>query len=380
MNRGTVLDIVFIGLSITSSWGNGHATTYRALIEALARRGHRITFLERDVPWYAQNRDMPAASYCDIRLYASLADLRGRFGNPVRQADVVVLGSYVPEGIAVGRWMLDTAGGVTAFYDIDTPVTMAGLARGQCDFVSPELLAGIDIYFSFTGGAFLGDLQRRYAIASVKALYCSADPEVYRPLDLPPEFDLGYLGTYSADRQPALDELMIAAARKWPQGRFAVAGPQYPRLALWPANIARFEHIPPRAHPEFYCTQRFTLNLTRADMIAAGCSPSVRLFEAAACGVPVISDYWPGLENFFEPGEEILISRSAQQTIDYLRNLPEERRRTISRNARRRFIEAHTPDRRAAEFEQALLDLRSGAPGGPDHRPVNGTYRHAAVD
>ena len=357
MTAGRTLDVVFIGLSITSSWGNGHATTYRALIRALERRGHRVTFLERDVPWYAGNRDMPAARYCDIRLYDSLADLRTRFAPLVREADVVVLGSYVPEGIVAGNWVLDTAGGVTAFYDIDTPVTMAGLARGGCDYVSHELLRGIDLYFSFTGGPFLTLIQQSYGIPEVRALYCSADPEIYRPVDTAPQFDLGYLGTYSADRQPALEHLLIGAALQWPEGRFSVAGSQYPQQLRWPDNVRRYEHIPPRAHPEFYCTQRFTLNLTRADMITAGFSPSVRLFEAAACGVPAISDHWPGLETFFTPGEEILISRSARETLDYLTRITEDRRREIGDNARRRFLEAHTPDHRAVEFERPIVDM-----------------------
>jgi spore maturation protein CgeB len=357
MNR--LLNIVFIGLSISSSWGNGHAGTYRALIRALARRGHRIMFLEREVPWYAANRDLSQTDYCDIRLYSSFLDLRTRFTEPVRDADVAILGSYVPEGITVGDWMIRTARGVTAFYDIDTPVTMASLERGQCDYLSPGLLERFDVYFSFTGGPFLEHIQRHYRIPAVKALYCSADPEVYQPIAMQPEFDLGYLGTYSPDRQPALEKLLIEAARHWPTGRFVVAGSQYPRLTPWPVNIHRFEHIPPQAHREFYCSQRTTLNLTRADMIAAGYSPSVRLFEAAACGTPVISDHWAGLESVFEPGVEILISRSAGETLQYLQNLNEERLRTIGDKARRRFLGAHTPDHRAAEFEQQVVELLS---------------------
>jgi spore maturation protein CgeB len=357
MNNQRSLNIVFIGLSITSSWGNGHAGTYRALLRALARRGHRIMFLEREVPWYTANRDLPESDYCDIRLYSSTLDLHTRFAEPVRDADVVILGSYVPEGIAAGEWMIRTARGLTAFYDIDTPVTMAGLDRGRCDFVSHELLERFDLYFSFTGGPFLEHIRQRYRIGAVKALYCSADNEFYQPMRMQPEFDLGYLGTYSPDRQPALEKLLIEAARRWPEGRFVVAGPQYPKLIPWPENIRRFEHFPPQAHREFYCSQRVTLNLTRAEMIAAGYSPSVRLFEAAACGIPVISDYWPGLEIFFEPGKEILISRSSEETVGYLQGFTEEHLRVIGENARRRFLGAHTPDHRAAEFEQQIRDL-----------------------
>ena len=123
------MDIVFLGLSITSSWGNGHATTYRGLLRELARDGHRVTFLERDVPWYAMHRDLPEPPYGSTHLYASLDDLRVRFAGLVARADAVIVGSYVPDGQQVGDWVLQTATGVTAFYDVDTPVTLAKLEQ-----------------------------------------------------------------------------------------------------------------------------------------------------------------------------------------------------------------------------------------------------------
>ena len=123
------LDIVVLGLSITSAWGNGHAVTYRGLVRELVRRGHRVLFLERDVPWYAENRDLPHPPYGTTALYRDVDDLRARFGDAVRNADVVIVGSYVPDGIAVVQWVLERARGVRAFYDIDTPVTLAKLAR-----------------------------------------------------------------------------------------------------------------------------------------------------------------------------------------------------------------------------------------------------------
>jgi spore maturation protein CgeB len=351
------LDIVILGLSITSSWGNGHATTYRGLVRELAARGHRILFLERDAPWYAENRDLPKPPYGRTVLYGSLEELQDRFAREVRNADFVMVGSYVPEGVAVGDWVTRTAGGATGFYDIDTPVTLAKLARGDYEYLTPELIPRYGAYFSFTGGPILRRLERHYGSPMARPLYCSVDPALYRPEEIEPRWDLGYMGTYSDDRQPALDRLLLEPARRWSRGRFVVAGPQYPKEIRWPKNVKRTEHLEPRKHSRFYNQQRFTLNITRADMIAAGFSPSVRLFEAAACATPIISDTWAGLETFFAIGEEILTARSAGEVLQYVREIPEPERRALGERARTRVLAEHTAAHRAEELEGYALCL-----------------------
>ncbi|HEX2525819.1 MAG TPA: glycosyltransferase, partial [Geminicoccus sp.] len=268
------LDLVFVGLSLSSSWGNGHATTYRALLRGLAARGHKLLFLERDVPWYADNRDLPDPDFCELALYGSLDDLTTRFARRIAAADAVVVGSYVPDGIAVLDWVLDKANGVRAFYDIDTPVTLAALERGKIDYLKPEQIGRLDLYLSFSGGPILERLARNYHARRAEAFYCAVDEARYRPSDEPVTWDLGYLGTYSPDRQPTLERLLIEPARRLPDRRFVVAGPQYPADIDWPANVERIEHLAPSEHAAFYGRQRFTLNVTRADMIAAGWSPS----------------------------------------------------------------------------------------------------------
>jgi spore maturation protein CgeB len=349
--------IVILGLSITSSWGNGHATTYRGLARELDRRGHDVLFLERDVPWYSANRDLPAPPYGRTELYASLPDLDERFRDAIRGSHVVIVGSYVPEGVAVGEWVLANAGSATAFYDIDTPVTLAKLQRGDAEYLSPDLIPRYGAYFSFTGGPTLERLEREFGSPMARPLYCSFDPGLYFPEPAEPRWDLGYMGTYSADRQPPLERLLLDPAREWGSGQFVVAGPQYPETLAWPQNVQRVEHLSPTEHRRFYNQQRFTLNITRADMIRAGYSPSVRLFEAAACGIPIISDCWEGLDRFFEPGEEILLARSAHDTLRYLRELPDVERRAIGRRARERVLAAHTAAHRAAELEGYLAEL-----------------------
>jgi spore maturation protein CgeB len=353
------LDIVIIGLSITSSWGNGHATTYRSLVRELSARGHRITFLERDQPWYAANRDMPKPPFGRTQMYRTFSELRRRFASAIRTADVVIVGSYVPEGAAIGKWVTDTAEGVTAFYDIDTPVTLARLDTGDIDYLTPELISRYRLYLSFTGGPVLKRLEAKFGSPMARPLYCSVDPVLYYSECTRLKWDLGYMGTYSDDRQPTLDKLLIEAARRWRKGRFVVAGPQYPRSIHWPRNVRRYTHLPPAKHRAFYNAQRFTLNITRANMVRAGWSPSVRLFEAAACGTPIISDPWAGLDHFFEPGSEILIANSPEETLHYIRHIPEEERRRIGQRARQRVLNQHTSHHRALDLEMHITEALS---------------------
>jgi spore maturation protein CgeB len=349
--------IVFLGLSITSSWGNGHATNYRALVGELSRRGHDVLFCERDVAWYAAQRDLPEPPWGRTSLYSSLAELAERHAEDVAGADLVVVGSYVPEGVAVAEWALDLASGATAFYDIDTPVTLGKLRRGDHEYLTPELVGRFDLYLSFTGGPTLELLEREYGARRAVAFYCLVDPDAYRPLDAPTRWDLGYLGTYSDDRQPALERLLVEPAKRLPEASFAVAGPQYPATIEWPANVERIEHLAPGEHPAFYAAQRFTLNVTREEMRAAGWSPSVRLFEAAACGVPVISDRWPGLDSIFRIGEEILVADSTAEATRFLAEVGDDERREIAARARRRVLAEHTAEHRCEQLEHELAGV-----------------------
>ncbi len=345
---------VFLGLSITSTWGNGHATTYRGLLKELAKRGHKCTFLERDVPWYSANREFEELPYADVRLYRSLDELKERFGGMIRSADVVVVGSYVPDGIAVGRWITSVATNITAFYDIDTPVTLAALKAGKCEYISRDLYPKYDLYCSFTGGPTLDYIERELGSPCARALYCSVDPSLYYPEPQPARWDIAYLGTYAADRQPALENLLLSVARQNRTRKFAVAGPQYPETIQWPRNVKRISHLPASEHRRFYNSQKFALNLTRRDMVRAGYSPSVRLFEAAACGIPILSDVWPGLETFFTPSSEILLVPSTARVTSYLQ-MPSDQRLEVGEKARRRTLRFHTAAVRAGEFEAQVL-------------------------
>jgi spore maturation protein CgeB len=361
--------LVVLGLSLSSSWGNGHATTYRALLRALHRRGHDILFLEREQPWYAEHRDLPAADYCDLRFYNRVEDLQ-RYERGFASADAVIVGSYVPDGTQVIAWLRPRVRNLLAFYDIDTPVTLRALEQGGAPFLTPEQIPLFDLYLSFTGGPTLRLLERTYGARMARALYCAVDPESHAPVPAEIKWDLGYLGTYSDDRQPTLERLLIEPARARPDLRFVVAGPLYPPAIEWPANVARIDHVGPEDHARFYASLRWTLNVTRADMRRHGYSPSVRLFEAGACGVPIISDDWPGLASLFRPGKEIVLAETMQHVLAALA-MPEAGRRAIGAAGRTRTLEAHTANTRAEQLEEYFQEARlMRAPSQPGHAPA----------
>lgn len=354
------LNIVIFGLSVTSSWGNGHATTFRSLIKALARRGHHVTFLEKDVPWYASNRDLPEPPFCDTYLYDSLDELTHLHAR-IAAADMVILGSYVQEASAITELVTQLNPACFAFYDIDTPVTLAKLERGDYEYLTPEMIPKFDLYLSFTGGPLLEKLERKWNAQRARPLYCSVDPELYYPEESTGgthQYAMGYLGTYSDDRQPTVQKLLLDPAKESTSAEFCIAGAQYPNDIDWPANVTHVEHIPPQDHRAFYNAQRFTLNVTRQDMIKAGFSPSVRLFEAGACGTPIISDYWEGLDTFFTLGEEILVAHSADDVQGYLQ-MDDAKRKAIGERLREKVLALHTSDHRAMELEQHWQEVRT---------------------
>lgn len=348
------LDIVVFGLTLSSSWGNGHATTWRSLLRGLAAAGHRVLFLEHDQPWYAAHRDLPDPGFCDFALYDDIPAVLARHADRLARADAVIVGSYVPDAVLLTDLLLRTCERRLYFYDIDTPVTLGHLACGDAPYLARRHVPRFNAILSFAAGPALDLLTGRFGAQAAVPLYCSVDAGAYRPLAVPLRWDLGYLGTHSNDRLSGLDELLLAPARARPDLRFVVAGSGYPADIDWPANVERIEHLPPGRHPAFYAAQRFTLNLTRAPMRRLGYCPSVRLFEAAACGVPVISDRWRGLDELFPEDEAILI---AEGTADLLAALAfgDARRRAIGAAARRIVLAGHTCEARAADLVAALL-------------------------
>jgi spore maturation protein CgeB len=350
------MKLVIFGLTVSSSWGNGHATLWRALCRALARRGHRIVFFERDVPYYAMNRDLTELPGGRLYFYTNWTDVIPLARRHLGDADVGMVTSYCPDGIAAAGLVLASPARLRAFYDLDTPVTLERLRTGEpIDYIGPRGLRDFDLVLSFTGGAAMAKLKSELGAKRVAPLYGSVDPEVHRPVAPVATYraDLSYLGTYAEDRQSALHALFIEPARKLPQRRFLIGGALYPQAFPWTENIFFVRHVPPAQHPAFFCSSMLTLNVTRRAMAEMGYCPSGRLFEAAACGVPLLSDWWEGLDAFLAPETEILIARTTEDTIGALQ-LSYAQLARIARSARERVLDEHTAECRADDLEAAL--------------------------
>jgi spore maturation protein CgeB len=349
--------IVVFGLTISSAWGNGHATLWRGLCRALADRGHQVLFFERDVPYYAAHRDAVSPAGCDLHLYSDWEAVRDDAVRAVNRADVAMVTSYCPDAQSASDIVLESTSGLRVFYDLDTGVTLARLNAGEpVSYLPAAGLAEFDLVLSYTGGRALTELSERLGARRVAPLYGSVDPDAHCHVDASkmPRADLSYLGTYASDRQRRLEELFVEPARRRPGRRFVIGGSQYPADFPWTTNIYYVWHTPPDAHPAFYCSSAVTLNVTRGPMADMGYCPSGRLFEAAACGTPILSDTWEGLDQFFEPGREILLARTTDEALDAIDRSSDDLAR-IGAAARERVLAQHTAASRAEEFERTVL-------------------------
>jgi len=349
------LKLVVFGLTISSSWGNGHATLWRGLCRALARRGHRVTFFERDVAYYAAHRDLQSLEGVDLRLYGDWSEIARAAEAETRSADVAMVTSYCPDAIDATRLVTESAR-LSVFYDMDAPMTLERLQAGLAvAYVGARGFRDFDLVLSYTGGVTLNELRVWLGARRVAPLYGSVDPDSHRPMPPAPQYSahLSFLGTYAADRQAALERLFVNAARARPDCRFVIGGAQYPEAFPWTENIYFVQHLPPGEHPAFFCSSPMTMNVTRPAFATRGYCPSGRLFEAAACGAAIVSDEWVGLSTFFTPGSEILLARDTNDVLAAVALDSEEARR-IGERARERVLDEHTAERRASELELLL--------------------------
>jgi spore maturation protein CgeB len=355
------MKISFFGLTISSSWGNGHATLLRGLFKALTAQGHRIAFFERDVPYYAAHRDLVSLPGVELHLYRDWPEVRSMAREVVAESDVAVVTSYCPDGIEATELVVSSNINLRVFYDLDTPITLEALENGEpLAYIGPRKLADFDLVLSYTGGTALTALRDLLSARRVVPLFGSVDPNIHHPAPALSRYqaDLSYLGTYAPDRQQLLDRLFIQVACRSPRQRFIIGGSKYPIDFPWQQNIWYAQHVPPSAHASFFCSSPLTLNITRGAMARMGYCPSGRLFEAAACGVAIVSDEWAGLETFFEPGVEIIVARTTDDVVEAMQ-LPGTELEKIARAGRQRVLESHTAAHRAAELESIFEEARS---------------------
>lgn len=357
------MKLTIFGLTLSSSWGNGHATPYRALLRALHRQGHHCVFYEKDVEYYYWRRDFSACDYCELVLYPEWEEVRGRALADAAASDVAMVGSYCPEGARIGEEVLALTQPLHVFYDLDTPVTLENMRKGGVEYLAREQIPAYDLYLSFTGGAILEELEQEWGARQARPLYGCVDAEVYARAQARSEFEcrLSYMGTHSADRKHKLETLFLEPARRLPQERFVLAGSLYPKEWSWPGNIVRFDHVAPAEHSTLYSSSRATLNITRDGMARTGYCPSGRFFEAAACGTPIVSDWWEGLDEFFGE-QEILVARSTEEVLSALSRDDRELAAMAGR-ARQRTLEEHSGERRARQLTNYLEETAASRGG-----------------
>ena len=360
--------IAIFGLTISSTWGNGHATLWRGLGKALVKLGHEFTFFERDVPYYANTRDWaalpPSLGGSKLVLYSDWSTIEARVRRELVNCDAAIVSSYCFDAQAATDAILDAHHPLAVFYDLDTPVTLEALRSGkQVSYIPWRGLGDFDLVLSYTGGAALEALRSDLCAHRVRALYGHVDPDVHQRIDPVPHYRaaLSWLGSYCPDRHAMLEELFVAAARARPNARFLIAGGHYPEHFPWSKNVSFVEHLPPQDHAALFSSSRLTLNVTREPMARLGWCPTGRLFKAAACAAAVLSDEWCGLDDFYTPGEQILVARDTADTLAAL-DMSDARLQAIGRAARERTLDEHTSLHRARQLVHYLEEIRSPAP------------------
>lgn len=368
--------IAIFGLTISSLWGNGHATLWRGLCKALAALGHEVVFFERDVPRHASTRDwtsLPESfGNSKLVLYPDWAIVEAQVRRELADCDTAIVSSYCFDAQAATDAILEAQHPLAVFYDLDTPVTLDTLRLGKnVPYIPQHGLCDFDLVLSYTGGAALEALRSDLGAHRVRALYGHVDPDVDYPV--PPvaryRSTLSWLGAYCADRQAGLEELFLCPARLRPKQKFLIGGGQYPEHFSRSPNVYLAPDLPPRERCAFFSSSRLTLNVTREPMARMGWCPTGRLFEAAACATAILSDEWCGLDDFYTPGEQVLVARIATDTIASL-DMDDAQLQAIGRAARERTLDEHTSMHRARALLGMLEGLRS--PTRPSASPFHG--------
>lgn len=349
------MKFTFFGLTISSSWGNGHATPYRAIIRALHQMGHQIHFFEKDAPYYRSRRDFDSCDYCQLTIYPDWNQIRMQALAIAVESDAVITASFLPEGQRINDELLELPRPMHVFYDLDTPVTLRRMEQDGVEYLRRNQISAFDLVLSFTGGKTLTVLENEYGARIARALYGCVNPDDYRHCVPDSQFacDLSYMGTYSPDRQEKLNELLLEPARRNPDKQFLLAGSLYPWQWQWPENVRRIEHVTPADHARFYSSSRLTLNLTRNEMATYGWCPSGRFFEAAACGTPLITDSWEGLDSFFDPQRDLRVVGCAED-VEAALQMPDSDLQAMAACARQRTLDEHTGQVRAGQLLKYL--------------------------
>ncbi|MGH9475866.1 MAG: CgeB family protein [Terriglobales bacterium] len=354
--------VTAFGSSLTSAYWNGAATYYRGIYKNLHRLGYEITFAEPDIGERQQHRDLPPdPGYASCPLYRNRSEL-DELLRQARQSDLIIKHSGIgAEDRYLEEAVLEAAAAAPAgarprvvYWDVDAPATLAEI---EMDPQHPlrRLLPAYDFVFTYGGGP---PVLRRYRQLGARAcypIYNGLDPETHYPVpeQIAWQSRLTFLGHRLPDREDRVRHFFLGAAARLPRAQFLLAGAGWRDLKL-PANVRGIGFVPPSEHNALNVSARFILNLNRDAMAAAGFSPPTRLFEAAGAGAAIITDTWPGISLFFEPGREILLAAGPGDIAAHLESVSAQQAAALGQRARERVLAEHTYERRAQRVHELL--------------------------
>jgi spore maturation protein CgeB len=349
--------VSFFGSSLVSAYWNGAATYYRGIIRAMAERGHRVTFYEPDAYDRQKHRDIEDPEWAEVVVYSpegrEVYDLLAR----ARDADLIVKASGVgvlDELLEAEVLNLKRPGNIVAFWDVDAPAT---LDRVKADRDDPfgSLIPRYDIVLTYGGGAPVVDAYETLGAKQCVPIYNALDPTTHHPVAPDPKFacDLAFLGNRLPDREARVEEFFLDVAAKLPDRSFILGGNGW-HDKLVPPNVKVAGHVYTARHNAFNCTPRAVLNVSRESMARYGFSPATRVFEAAGAGACMITDYWDGIEFFFEPNREILVARDGEEVAQIVGGLDDARAKEIGQAALKHVLAEHTYAHRAKQLDEVL--------------------------
>lgn len=362
------MNIAIFGSSLVSAYWNGAATYYRGIVRSLHERGHRITFFEPDAFDRQRHRDIADPPWARVVVYSGRSE-DGVWSalEEASGADLVIKAS----GVGVFDELLEREvlrlrrpGTLVAFWDVDAPATLERMAANPADPFR-ALARRYDLVLTYGGGAPVVEAYARYGVTTCVPIYNAVDPDTHFRVRPDPRFaaDLAFLGNRLPDRESRVDEFFFGAARLLPQRRFLLGGNGWAEHPV-PSNVRYVGHVYTRDHNAFNATPRAVLNVNRDSMARFGYSPPTRIFEAAGAGACVITDAWPGIGEFLEPGRETLVAHNGEEVAAIVARLDLRTAREIGERARRRVLAEHTYAHRAAAFEAAVEGVDAvGAPG-----------------
>ena len=353
------LKIAFFGSSIVSAYWNGAATYYRGIVKALHKMGHKVTFYEPDIYERQKHRDIEDPEWCTVKVYPEEKVSLQALLREASEADVIIKASGVgafDDFLEDAVVQLKKEDNLIIFWDVDAPATLDRIESNPSDPFN-ALVPKYDFVLTYGGGEPVIQAYERNGAKRCIPIYNALDTDTHYPVDPDSKFEgtLAFLGNRLPDREKRVEEFFIKPAQHLPEDKFLLGGSGWGDKAM-PTNIDYLGHVYTKDHNAFNCTPKAVLNISRDSMAKYGFSPATRVFEAAGAGACLITDYWKGIETFFEPGKEILVANSGEEVQMILAGLTSEKAREIGDAAYKKVLAAHTYNHRAELLESVISE------------------------